>query len=394
MTETLRFAPSILARLGEELVPGPDQGIIELAKNAYDADASVCEVRLIDIKTAGGVVTVIDDGRGMTAEEIRDGWLVLGRSSKDRTPTQLGRIPVGEKGLGRLAALRLGRRALLQTRPASEPGTQYTVEFEWDRFDEAATVESVALEIVPATTDDPPGTTIEIHDLRTSLGRMDTKRLARALILLSDPFESRSSFRARLISKEFDDLQDRVQTAYFDECDFHLVAELGDDGVATAEVLDYRGVALWSETPTTISRSRTYAAPPARFDLYHFRLSGDAFSSKSVSLSEVRDWLGVVGGVHLYHRNVRVRPYGDPGHDWLELNLRRARSPELRPSTNNSIGSIVVEDPNDLLHQKTDRSGFIENHAFDELRDFAMDALDWMASMRLREREQRREEEE
>ncbi len=39
-----KFSPSILNRLGEELIPNPDQGIIELVKNAYDADATKCTV--------------------------------------------------------------------------------------------------------------------------------------------------------------------------------------------------------------------------------------------------------------------------------------------------------------------------------------------------------------
>ena len=54
MAESLRFAPSILARLGEELVPHPDQGIIELAKNAYDADARTCWVTLQEVLQPGG----------------------------------------------------------------------------------------------------------------------------------------------------------------------------------------------------------------------------------------------------------------------------------------------------------------------------------------------------
>lgn len=392
MSDTFRFAPSILARLGEELVPNPDQGLIELVKNSYDADASTCEIELIDITTTGGSIRIIDDGLGMSESDIRNGWLVLGKSGKDQTLTSRGRLPVGEKGLGRLAALRLGRSAVLKTRPESEPGVQYTVKFDWDEFDRAAVVEEVPIEIQPGTTDLPPGTSIEISDLRASLGRMDTKRLARALLLLSDPFASDSGFRPTLISKEFVDLELLVSDSYFGEADFHLIAHLDDNGHATAQVVDYRGEPLWHEAPVELNPGQTYRAPKARFDLYHFNLSGKAFTAKSVTLGEVRDWLEVVGGVHLYHRNIRVRPYGDPGHDWLELNLRRVRSPELRPSTNNSIGSVIVEDPDEELQQKTDRSGFIENRGFSELRDFAMDAVDWMAVMRLKEREKRREE--
>ncbi|MBM2812641.1 MAG: histidine kinase [Chloroflexi bacterium] len=75
------------------------------------------------------------------------------------------------------------------------------------------------------------------------------------------------------------------------------------------------------------------------------------------------------------------------------MNLARVRSPELRPSTNTSIGRILVPDPAEQLAQKTDRTGFIENEAFSELKRFATDALNWMANERLGEREKRRAEE-
>src|SRR4051812_39849783 len=76
----LRFAPEVLARLGEELVPHPDQGVLELVKNAYDADAKVCTVSLTQTLELGGRIEVHDDGDGMTPDQINDGWLVVGRS--------------------------------------------------------------------------------------------------------------------------------------------------------------------------------------------------------------------------------------------------------------------------------------------------------------------------
>src|SRR5438874_1847289 len=100
-TEHLRFAPDILRRLGEELVPHPDQGIIELVRNAYDADAKSCRVELLNTETRGGSILVSDDGSGMGLEAIQSGWLVLGRSGKaERRRTKKGRLPVGDKGLG------------------------------------------------------------------------------------------------------------------------------------------------------------------------------------------------------------------------------------------------------------------------------------------------------
>jgi hypothetical protein len=55
----------------------------------------------------------------MDAEAIVNGWLVLGHSGRSpEQRTRLGRVPAGSKGLGRLAALRLGSTALLRSRPA------------------------------------------------------------------------------------------------------------------------------------------------------------------------------------------------------------------------------------------------------------------------------------
>jgi hypothetical protein len=40
VSEHLRFAADVLRRLGEELNPSPEQGMLELVRNAYDADAT------------------------------------------------------------------------------------------------------------------------------------------------------------------------------------------------------------------------------------------------------------------------------------------------------------------------------------------------------------------
>lgn len=137
----LRFSTSILKRLGEELNPNLDQGILELVKNAYDADALTCTVELQNTREPGGTLRVHDNGNGMTRKQIEEGWLVLGSSSKSvGQPTGLGRVPVGNKGLGRIAALRMGDVASLVTRPKAEPNKEYALDIEWERFNESATV--------------------------------------------------------------------------------------------------------------------------------------------------------------------------------------------------------------------------------------------------------------
>src|SRR5947209_19824058 len=80
----LRFSTEMLRRLVEELNPHADQGILELVRNAYDADASVCIVELINTHHAGETIRVFDNGLAMTTASIRDGLLVLGKSVKTK----------------------------------------------------------------------------------------------------------------------------------------------------------------------------------------------------------------------------------------------------------------------------------------------------------------------
>ena len=134
----LRFSTEIVKRLGEELNPSLDKGVLELVKNAYDADATQCRVELLNTNGPGGTVTVKDNGDGMTVSDIVNGWLVLGKSTKtQRQRTRLGRIPAGSKGLGRLAALRMGTRALMTTRPRGEKGSEHGLLIDWEGFDAA-----------------------------------------------------------------------------------------------------------------------------------------------------------------------------------------------------------------------------------------------------------------
>lgn len=392
MSDHFKFAPDILSRLGEELIPNPEQGIIELIRNSYDADALTCQIKLSETSKKGGSIKITDDGIGMTKDSIVNGWLVIGRSSKvKREPTKkFNRIPVGDKGLGRLAALRLGSEVVLTTRPDNELHKEYKLTIKWADFESADVVENVFFEINDDTTNKKPGTEIEIKNLRIVLGRREIQRLAKDLILLSDPFIAKTTFRPQLIVPEFKDLEKKVLNAYFEEAEYHLKATLNEDGTVIASVLDFNNKVLFEARQQDLSRI-PYHAPAAQFDLWVFLLNRDTFSTRTSSISQVREWLSVVGGVHLYHRELRVKPYGDAGHDWLEMNLARVKSPEERPGTNTSIGRILVKDENDSLIQKTDRVGFIENDAFIDLKRFAKDALDWMARMRLKEAEKKRE---
>jgi hypothetical protein len=353
-----KFSPNILNRLGEELIPNPDQGIIELIKNSYDADATECTVELVNTNAIGGYIIISDNGIGMDISAINEGWLVLGRSKKaSREPTTLGRLPVGDKGLGRLAALKQGSQVILKTRPKYEPGFEYSLTINWDAFESADVVEDVTFDVQKNSTDKTQGTDIKITNLKSTFSRRDIKRLARELLLLADPFDNCVAFRLQLITPEFSDIEKQVNDAYFENAEYHLKAYVNAGGIAEADLLDWKGDVLFHAEHNELSQGN-YKTTSAEFELWVFLLNPQNFSAKntSVSVKEVRDWLSEVGNVHLYHRGLRVKPYGDQGDDWLKLNYARARNPEVRPSTSTVIGRVIVNDPNDRLIQKSHHS--------------------------------------
>ncbi len=391
----LMFSTDILRRLGEELNPTPDKGLLELVKNSYDADALECIVQLSNTDKPGGSFTIIDNGDGMTIDQIEKGWLVLGRSTKDSNKrTRLGRIPAGNKGLGRLAAIRMGEKVVMKTRPSAEKGIEYEIEIIWNDYDYVDLVDEVTLNIKRKNSDKRSGTEILVDNLVTSISRLEIKRLAREIILLADPFgDNPYGFQPKLIAPEFSELEKLVENRYFDEAEFYLSASVDNNGIVHAKVKDWREKLLFSANHEEIASSRKggrYNCPPAIFDIWIFILSGEKFRTRSITLTEVREWLREFGGIHLFENDLRVAPYGNPGHDWLEMNLRRTQSPEERPSTNTSIGRVSVTDLNNFLVQKTDRSGFIEDEFFLELKYFAQDSLEWLATRRLEVAEERR----
>lgn len=402
-TERLRFAPEMLGRLGEELIPHPDLGIVELARNSYDADADSCEVKLQDVNKAGGTIIVSDVGDGMTLDSIRDGFLLLGRSSKVTDAfTTRGRRKVGEKGLGRLAALRLGHTAILRTRPVSQPGVEHAMQIDWNRYDQATAIEDIDLDVTTKKTAETSGTTIEIRDLRNPLSDADVRRLARSLVMLTGPFpEKDDNFKIRLDAPGFAELQRVVEAGFFEAANYILRATLDEEGQVTAYLTDGKGTVLETGDHFAVTSNSAqgnhsgYVAPSAELEVWMFNRTRPSFNAELTPAlrKAYLAWLDEVGGVHFYQRGLRVHPYGDHGYDWLDMNLLRGRNPEERPGTNNSVGRIKVTADNGMLVPKTDRSGFVENGHFAELKDFVRSSLEWAADVRLQRRDDRRVEE-
>ena len=125
--QVFRFVPSARLQnyLGNQLIADPNLAIIEFAKNAYDAGAAhlYLDFRISHPKRTALVIA--DDGTGMDEESFEENWMHPGFSAKSPDAPErprkssrsaaaireAGRIPAGEKGIGRLAAGRLGHIA-------------------------------------------------------------------------------------------------------------------------------------------------------------------------------------------------------------------------------------------------------------------------------------------
>ncbi|HGI4139784.1 TPA: ATP-binding protein [Streptococcus agalactiae] len=99
---TLGFAPSAVQHLGVGLYKQLPQALMELITNSWDADAS--EVK-IHIDYSRRLISVSDNGHGMTLEELNSNFLRVARNRRSNGIglTPKGRKLTGKKGLGKLA---------------------------------------------------------------------------------------------------------------------------------------------------------------------------------------------------------------------------------------------------------------------------------------------------
>ena len=133
-----KFDVSAYRLLGRELITDRITALFELVKNCYDANAEVVTIDFININplTKDSKIVIRDNGIGMTFEDIRDKWMVIGTSSKRRnskSPAPYNRKVAGKKGVGRFAVDKLGDRLLLKTKK-KHSNTVICLETDWSFY--------------------------------------------------------------------------------------------------------------------------------------------------------------------------------------------------------------------------------------------------------------------
>jgi signal transduction histidine kinase len=206
--------PSIVFKLGEDLVTDDFQALIELAKNSFDADSKFVNIIIETgqnsykdsfFKDAQGSIIIEDHGFGMSIETILKSWLIISNSEKllfkkEGKTTKLGRTPLGDKGLGRLASQRLGNNLEIITFPENKE-IGYYLRIKWSDFKNKTKLSDVKIyaEEIPNT--GVKGTKLIISELKDLLiwhDQEDLSALVPKLTRLISPFEIDNNFQLNL----------------------------------------------------------------------------------------------------------------------------------------------------------------------------------------------------
>lgn len=417
----LPFRPRarLLQLLGDELIGSPRLAVFELVKNAYDADAGLVRVVLKNIERPNASIVVKDDGDGMTLKTIRDIWLVPGhdhrarqRAALRRTPR--GRLPLGEKGLGRFAAHKLGNRIEVVTR-ARKKRQECVVSISWARLIRRKNLSDAMVRVVKR---DPlvfrggdTGTSITISELRErKWTRGEVRRLHRQIASISSPFGGGSDeFSPTLEVPGHEDWVTGVPDvgALLKRAPWKFWFRF--DGGRFDWKYRFRGVTgiklerrslEGTEQPLLIQPerdvdelgidqgSRKVRPPPVRADASLAKGIGPvegefyAFDRDPAVLSQlgesqfIKSYLDENGGIRVYRDGIRVYNYGESGDDWLGLDLRRVNTPARRISRNIVVGAVDLSlADSQALKEKTNREGFVENQALRRLKQIVLGAL-------------------
>jgi signal transduction histidine kinase len=175
------ITPHIIKQLGEQLVPDEVTALLELIKNAYDADAKYVSIEIntsaqylndsVFYPNESGFIVVEDDGFGMDEKTILKSWLLISYSNKrnlngPKNKTPNGRTPLGEKGLGRLSTQRLANICEIYTNKENEEGTH--IAFNWKDFEKEEALSDVIIKYEQIKSKKQSGTKLLLTDLNNS----------------------------------------------------------------------------------------------------------------------------------------------------------------------------------------------------------------------------------
>ena len=402
----------LLTMLGDQLIKNERIALVELIKNAYDADAGEVEVRFENFNddmsyTLNSQIVVQDNGDGMTFDTVRTQWMnpaaarkhLDKQSGNDKTLNR-ERIIQGEKGIGRFAVLKLGKYVTVTTRP-NRAKLETRLVYDFTKFDDDFLFENdqqkeIFLDqiTVDCRQEMPEvfagvkhGTIIEIKDLKGSWSRKSLDQLARDIANLTDPV-------SRITRRNFtDDFKVGIfcngQSRSVELDSMEMLKSLVEDKPVLAirgnfdteknvyfftidsveeqiRLQDAKITGLWvwrqrfKRNGDDLLSELKFMCGSFSFQFYVFDFSRGI--DGRYALTQIEKDILKKHRIYLYRDNVRVYPYGDPDDDWLNVDVTRGTGRAGNFFSNDQIvGWIdITHRNNPALRDKTSREGLIE----------------------------------
>lgn len=423
----------LLQELGERLVASPDVALLELVKNASDADAYECHVELTQVQGKPALI-VSDNGVGMSESDFKNRWMrIAANSRKDPYTNVYGRAVTGQKGIGRFALRFLGGVLKLESvseDPITKQKQKLTAFFDWLRLDKKLSLKDarIAYRVSSVPSSYHTGTRLTIRRLKAHLGEAANKDLLTKILEIVSPL---SALNPGPFAKD----KNNKPTGKVDpgfKVQFRGFPALEEDSQSIAETVVN---SAWARLSIDLVKDKLVYSVLFRGDIspktLHVTVPNgiknglhadiaflphrkNALTNISVDGRVARTWVRKNGGVGIVDNGFRIRPYGFSDDDWLYLNQdnvsssRKWRSniaqvnfpltdieaarPGLNPvlnlaSPHQLIGAVYVSSRSGDLPDGTDlvpamdREGFLRNKAYDVMVEVVRGGLEFLAKL-------------
>lgn len=418
-TYFIRPAGRHLLTIGSDLIQDQYAAVVELVKNAYDADSPDVEITFkVSSDRKILTISIADRGHGMSRDTVINKWLVPSTDDKlKRKTSPKGRIMQGRKGIGRYAASILGDSLLLKTVTTDREKTEVLVV--WKDFEEAQYLSDVEVLVDTTKSDEPSGTTLiitggEKHILewtggKKRLSELDESQITRLkfeLRKLIPPINSELFPEIRegdfeiflhfynFFHKQKTRISEQIRPyPIIDLYDYRISGTIGTNGKGT---LNYRNQSARNTIDEDIPFTLNHPTRCGKltFDIRVYDRESGAIEhlikrglrdehGDYVGKLQARQLLNEFNGIGVYRNGFRIRPMGDPDYDWLELNKKRVQNPSQKIGSNQVIGFVLIQSEElSGLVEKSARDGLRQNQAYSRLVDIANNVVNELETRR------------
>ena len=379
-----RFDVSTFRLIGRDLITDRITALFELVKNSYDANAKnvVVSFENVAVVENGAVITIGDDGYGMSFADIRDKWMVIGTSSKRKepyTPEPFHRKCVGEKGIGRFAVDKLGDKVSIITKKADD-SEWLKVDIDWTVYysnsDSNITLFTDVenkYSYLPAKNTSESGTKLIITDIREVWTKTDIERFVSEVSKIVSPYVNLSyPFQVHVKAPSFG--IDTVATRNRNDVNIATVSFTIDfnDKEETQECV------YFDEKKGTIEKDSVSIKPfgGIKMTVYYFDDLARRRYRKEFPNNEI-------DGIKIYRDGIITTPFAesknkdDEKRDVLGIDKRVWENIFDRVSSREIIGIVeITKEGNKEIIDATNRQDFVDNEEYRELKRFVITQLD------------------